>query len=311
MRGLIKLHVAEHAPDAVLLEQLSLAQYSGAVGGPPVLLYPVDAISRFKEQLRRRDASRPLLWLARCWDEWMTRRYEKAMYAKATRVVLASEADRRYLRDELGLVNARLCVIPNAVDVKYFTRTKPRAGGTQVLLFSSFRNEINRDGLDYFVGRIVPRVLARGVALRLVIVGNGARDAMHRYHSLPVPTLVEDYVEDPRPYFEECAVSAVPLRMGTGVKNRVLQAMAMETPIVTSPLGVDALPVRHGEECLIGATADEFAEHLAAVLRSPECADALVMKARRYVEHAHSIEAVTARWLALFSDVVAEAGIRA
>lgn len=87
-----------------------------------------------------------------------------------------------------------------------------------------------------------------------------------------------------RPYLASATLSLSTVRYGVGVQNKVLEAMAMATPVVCSPQAVSALKVQNGEEVLVGDTPEAIAAHIIDLLRTPEKRQKLGENARRYVE---------------------------
>src|SRR6185369_12878801 len=81
--------------------------------------------------------------------------------------------------------------------------------------------------------------------------------------------VIEGSVPDIRPYFRRADIYVAPLRLGRGVQNKILEAMAMRVPVVSSPLAVAGLDLEIGREVLVGQTADEIAAAVIALLRDP------------------------------------------
>jgi glycosyltransferase involved in cell wall biosynthesis len=97
-------------------------------------------------------------------------------------------------------------------------------------------------------------------------------------------------VPDVRPYLRDAQVCVVPLRYGRGVKNKVLEAMAMGVPVVASQVAVDGLGVRDGLEVSLAEKPREYVDAICALLRNPERRRTHAEHALRYVRTAHSWE---------------------
>jgi len=99
-------------------------------------------------------------------------------------------------------------------------------------------------------------------------------------------------VPDIEPYYHQSAVFLHPHAGASGIQNKVLQAMAMGCPVVTTPTGIQGNPAQPGRDVLIGRTDAELAEHCITLLRNPDLRSQIARRARVLVEQTHSWEAV-------------------
>ena len=114
-------------------------------------------------------------------------------------------------------------------------------------------------------------------------------------------------VADVRPWLRACAVYVCPMVSGTGVKNKLLEAMASEAPCVVSDRALGGLSVEQERDVLVGRLPDELVAHVVRVLADPSLASGLGRAARRYVVDHHSWHAVADRYERVFRDVYHEA----
>jgi glycosyltransferase involved in cell wall biosynthesis len=113
-------------------------------------------------------------------------------------------------------------------------------------------------------------------------------------------------VADIRPAYWEASVVAVPIRLGSGVKNKVVHAAACGAPLVSTSFGVDGSGVRPGDEALVADDAADFAAAITATLADPQAAAARATRARR-VAQAHHVDAAGPALEALWGEAVANA----
>ena len=99
-------------------------------------------------------------------------------------------------------------------------------------------------------------------------------------------------VPDVRPYMEQAAVFIIPLRIGGGTRLKVYEAMAMESPIVSTTIGAEGLPVHHGEDIVLADGAEAFAASTIALLRDRERARRLALTAAAFVRREFSWQRV-------------------
>jgi glycosyltransferase involved in cell wall biosynthesis len=121
---------------------------------------------------------------------------------------------------------------------------------------------------------------------------------------------VTGYVDDLRPYLQTALVAVCPMRIGVGIQNKALEAMAVGRPVVCSPLVSRALAgaAPGGDGGLrVANTADEFARSCAQLLSQPEEAHRAGAAARRYVEKHHRWSCAAEALVELYNEVRAEA----
>jgi glycosyltransferase involved in cell wall biosynthesis len=141
----------------------------------------------------------------------------------------------------------------------------------------------NVDAVLWFVQKVLPLVQAEMPEVRFVVVGQRPHRRLDALRDDPSVTLT-GRVEDTRPYITDAAVYVVPLRMGGGTRFKILEAMAMGKPVVSTRLGAEGFPVTHGRDLLLADTPADFAAAVVGLLRSPEQQAELVRAGRAFVE---------------------------
>lgn len=216
------------------------------------------------------------------------RRYEKAVYPDFDSHTIISTEDR----EALGAPGA-VHVIANGVDLDYFA---PRQGERSVdmVFVGNLSYAPNVDCVRYLVQDVMPRIQALRPEASLLIAG---ADPNKEVQSLCTATGVEltGWVEDIRDAYASAAIFVAPMRIGTGLQNKLLEALAMEIPAVTSSLANAALGGRHGENILVADTADEVAEAALRLLTDADLAARSARAGRQFVENNYSWESAVAR----------------
>lgn len=216
-------------------------------------------------------------------------RAERAMARRADRSLFISGRDR----DDLALGHdQRTTIVPNGVDLEFWTRKTPELGSTSIVFTGAMDYRPNVDAALFLVRSILPLVRESVPESTLTIVG---RD--------PVPELAEagraegvtvtGFVDDVRPYLDDAAVFAAPIRFGAGMQNKVLEALAMEVPVVSSTLAAAGLWTQDGEHPPVAVADDaaEFADALVAALRRAERDGTPDRTGRRFVLRHYTWEA--------------------
>ena len=291
--------------DIVHIEHLRAARLVRATGGIPTVYDAVDCISLLFEQAIQHGAQlRSRLMTAV--DLARTRRYEARLLTQYDQVVVTSQRDkhalgrlaRRYLLPQAQV--APITVVTNGVDLEYFHPSNVQHPTSNfqpptVIFTGKMSYHANVAAVLYFAREVLPHIWARDPDVRFQIVGKDPPEAV-RQLATDRRIQVTGTVDDLRPYLAQATVAVCPALYAVGVQNKVLEAMAMGTPVVSTPAGCTALAAEEGREILI---ADDNEALAAAILRAVSdhaLAERLAVAGRQYVEAHHSWES-EARWL--------------
>lgn len=201
-------------------------------------------------------------------------------------VTFTSSVDEARARSDVPAVHST--VIPNAVDVEFF---RPRPGdptpdGRTVLFFGTVDYFPNRDGINVFLRDVWPAIAASHPAARLKIVGPRPTPEVLAARGPRIE--VTGLVDDLRPHLAEAALTIVPLRIGGGTRLKVLEAMAMAKPIVSTTLGAEGIDVASGREVLLADEPPAFAAAVGRLLDDPALGERLGRAARALAEARYS-----------------------
>jgi sugar transferase (PEP-CTERM/EpsH1 system associated) len=178
--------------------------------------------------------------------------------------------------------DARVTVLPNGVDLDYFTPA-PLSEEPNLVFTGAMDYFPNVDGITHFCDEIFPRVQRACPSVRLFIVGRNPAKEVARLADRPGVT-VTGTVPDVRPYLRAAALAVAPLRIARGVQNKILEAMAAGLPVVGTPAAVDGLDAS-GEAGIVSASDPEsFANLVSGYLRDSAGRRDAGARARAYVE---------------------------
>jgi len=184
------------------------------------------------------------------------RRDETAAWRKSSGCVFTSDVDLRQMLQASPSTPA--CVVPNGVDLEYFRPTSASPGEDLIVYTGSINYRPNADAVAYFIREILPKIRRARPGARLLVVGRGAPDWLTRLASEHVE--FTGAVPDVRPYLARAAVAVAPIRIGSGTRIKILEAMAMARPVVTTRVGCEGLNVADQQHVLMADDADAFAE---------------------------------------------------
>ena len=312
--------VQQEPIDVVHIEHLRAARLGRAVQHVPKVYDSVDCISLLFERAWRNGARLSSRLMAGL-DLARTRRYEARLLGQYAHIVITSGEDKRAL-ESLGerylspaSRKAPVTVVTNGVDLRYFSpREDHRRGdghpstnsGHRTLVFTGKMSyHANMAAVLHFARQILPRIWAVCPNVCFQVVG---KDPPPIIQALALETRVEvtGYVDDLRPYLAQASVAVCPTGYAVGIQNKVLEAMAMGTPIVSTPQGSMALAAQDGRDLLVAVGEIEFAEKVSRVLNDEQLARRLAQNGRRYVETYHDWETVAATLEGIYEQVVRE-----
>ncbi len=206
------------------------------------------------------------------------RAYERQLYPRFDQCLVTSALDRERIAAYIPLLPQQIGLVPNGVDLAHY-RPDFRQDGRQGLVFSgALTYGPNRDAMEHFLSRIYPAIQASAPETGLTITGSTAGVRLKSLRSNGHVRFT-GHVDDIRPVVAGAAVCVVPLRQGAGTRLKILEAMALGTPVVSTSKGAEGLEVRSEEHLLIADDADQFAEHTLRLLRSPQLRARLAAKA--------------------------------
>jgi len=186
----------------------------------------------------------------------------------------------------------KIVVVANGVDSSFFHPLE-REKEYDLLFTGNMGYPPNVQSCEFLINRILPLVLGKKPGLKVLIAGANPAMRVRVLRSLQVE--VSGWVPDMREAYARARIFIAPMQLGTGLQNKLLEAMAMNIPCITSPLANQALNARNGEEILIGETPQEYADHVVSLLNDTALAARIAGQGQRFVLKNYSWEAETAK----------------
>jgi ribosomal protein S18 acetylase RimI-like enzyme len=254
------------------VEYTALATYAGDI------LVEHDVTFALYRQIHQREKT-----LGSAWDYWRWKRFERRSIARYRQVVVMSEEDRKLL----GRTNA--VVIPNGVDLARF-RPEHERPGQRLLFIGSFRHFPNIVAYRFFVEHVWPLLKAWSPEVRFDVVAGPDPLLYWQQHTglleMPVDDRIEllGFVADVRPLYIEANVVVVPTLVSAGTNLKVLEAMAMDRAVVSTPSGAAGMGLTNGENVWIAGDPVSFSEAVRELLSNREMRQGMAAAGRRHVE---------------------------
>lgn len=303
MATLIRRTLAQQTFDAVHVEHMRGAELARAVGNRPVIFDSVDSITLLFEKVL---AAGPT-WRSRLMatvELSRNRRYEGNLLQRFSRVLVTSPQDKATLTALSAHPQAdeRIVVLPNGVDLDYFAPlNQPRLADT--LVFSGKMSyHANVAAAIDLITRVMPLIWQQKPEIKLTIVGKDPSPKLLELAGDPRIS-VTGTVPDMRPYIGQAALTILPMRYGVGIQNKVLEAMAMATPVITTSKTLGALQVQANRELLVADTPQAMAASALQLLADAELRQRVGDAGRQYVETCHDWRKAVEKLEQLYTQV--------
>lgn len=258
----------------------------------PTVITPYESYTLFLRRAARQGHLRARLSLP------LARRFESWMFTPYDRTVVIAEPDKAALLSLQPRLN--IAVIPNGIDLERFQlQTSERAPHT-LLFVGNYDYLPNQDAAKLLARRILPAVRRQIPQARLQLVGSSPPDWMRALANDDIE--VSGHVADVKPYLAQGTVFVCPLRIGAGLKNKVLEALSMGIPVAATPLSVDGIHVKHGESAWIAAV-DKMAAGVVRLLRDKRLRHRLSVHGRALIEAEYSWARTASRYERLYDEV--------
>ena len=293
MRRRVAAEVERWSPDVVHATLVRMAPYLPAEGPWHRHVDLVDALSA--NMARRAQASRPAERVAFAAEAKLLERYESKVAATADTTTLVADADRHA---HPGL--ERCAVVANGVDLEGNRFEAPRDRPPVLLFFGNLGYFPNLEPARFVAQEVLPRVLEQVPDAELRLVGARPAAAVRALDALDRVTVVGP-VERMADSIHDAAVAVLPMFTGTGMKNKIVEAMACGTPVVTNATGIEGIEGSiAGVDHLRGETAGELAEACVRLLADPAERLRLAEAGRALVEQNYSWAARAAQLIELY-----------
>ncbi len=229
-------------------------------------------------------------------------KYEFNMYRSADRILVLTPQDRftmQYYAQDLAI-----SVVPAGVDVRYLQAHPPVPKEPIVLLTGFMSDPANEDGVEWFCHHVWPRLSERHPEVKFYIVGASPGRRIRRLAQKDSRIIVTGSVKDLRPYRNRARVFVSPVRLGSGMRTKVLEAMAGGLPVVSTSLGMAGIEAQTGVNCLVADTPELFTQSVEWLLTDRALAARMARSARELVEEKHSLESGLRRFENILNAIV-------
>ncbi len=296
MRSAIYDLVKQNDFDVIHTDQLSMAQYGWmaklwqqteyTTRRPPFLIFDAhNATWTIMDRMRSHVTSllRPLITL----EKKKIQKYENWLITNFDHTLAVSTIDKSALlclQPSNLEVDARISVIPIAVDTNQIKPVVQSDQTPEILTVGTLHYPPNADGIRWFMNNVFSFIIIKNPTARLTIVGkNPPSDFFDIASKYPGRINITGYVEDLIPYFKKAGVLVVPVLAGGGMRVRILEGFARQLAVVTTTVGLEGIEAIDGKEVIVKDKPEDMAKAINFLLESPESAKKIALAGRDLV----------------------------
>ncbi|MBR3628099.1 MAG: glycosyltransferase [Elusimicrobia bacterium] len=282
-------------PDIVQLDFLIMTEYVKHIKNVPVFYTEHDmGLLDFNQSFHDRD-----LEDSERFFEWKKLvQYEKKILDFFTSVIVLTERDK-YLIENLNN-NIKATIIPTGVDTDFYKPNEQIDNEKNLVFVGHYKHFPNADAIVYFVKNIYPKVIQKIPNIKLYIVGSGVTKAVEDLKDNNI--IITGEVEDIRKYLKKPNIFIAPVRLGGGIKGKVLEAMAMGVPVVATKEAVSGIDYSTGNFALISDDKNIFADNIVKIYNDESLYKTLSNNSRNIVEENYNWKKIAEKLNNFYSE---------
>lgn len=271
----VQYHIISIEPDHVICQLIRAAEYVRALPFPKTLDY-MDVFSEGMHQMAKRHKWLGFLFRA---EAKKLARFERTLYKDFDRHIIISEQDR----DRLTLPSKQyIAIIPNGVDER-FSSVSPKTNPAFDLVFvGNLGYGPNKAAVDYLVTQILPALTRKNRKVKLLVAGARPSQSVRKWASMENVT-VKGWVDDIREAYQDGRIFVAPMLSGLGLQNKILEAMSIGLPCITTKMVNNAIGAQHNHQILIAESLDDFVNAIILLLDHPEVRNRIATEGKKFV----------------------------
>ncbi|MFQ3661913.1 MAG: glycosyltransferase family 4 protein [Chloroflexaceae bacterium] len=290
------------SPDVAIVFEIDMAPYVKWLRGVPLILEELELTYLLEHYRQQPDLRWRLRFLLTALQH---RRYVTKLLGRFAAVTVVSEREAALVRDLIHGRPLELAVVPNGADLAACRPYRYDPDPDTLIYPGALSYAANLDAMAYFLAEVFPRIRQARPATTVRITGHSTPA---QRAALPATAGVEytGYVDDVRALIARSAVEVVPLREGGGTRLKILEALALGTPVVSTTKGAEGLDLTPGRDYLIADTPAAFAETTVHLLANPDERTRLSANGRRAVAERYDWRTIGARFVALVETIATQ-----
>ncbi len=289
MKSGIEEVLAHGRTDLIIASQIDMAAYFAAFGNVPALFEEAEVGTLYEQFIH----ARTLKNKARYGLTWgKHRHYLRQVLARFQTCTVVSAREKELLATAVS-PHTPIEIIPNCINLDDYADVQETAVPHTLTITGALTYQPNHEAMVWFLEKVWPRILAHIPEAQLIITGNHADRPLPTTHHVTLT----GFVDDVRPLIARAWASLVPIWTGGGTRLKILEAMALGTPIIATSKGAEGLDAVPGEHLLVADAAEDFATAVLQLLQNAPLHHAISQQAAQFVAARYDWSVVTPRFL--------------
>jgi len=225
------------------------------------------------------------------------KKYENYVFNQFTNTTIISETDRNLIEHP---DNSEIVILPNGVDFDRFKKNPAIKKEYDLVFTGNMSYPPNIKAAHFLANEIIPLLVKKYPDIKLAIAGTNPHPSVKRLTSKNI--IVTGWMDHITDAYNKARIFIAPMQIGTGMQNKILEAMAMEIPCITSQLAGNAIKATHEQNILIGDQPTDYVKFISQLLNDQKFADKIASNALNFVQSNYNWETNSAPILNLIEQ---------
>lgn len=300
MKWQVDQAVELHGYDVVIASQIDMATYSGHLRGVAKIFEEIELTNLYEQPHQQtrlyKRTMKKLTW-------WKYARYARGLIGAHDCCTVVSEIEKKRVQ-EIAPGYQEVYLIPNGVDLDHYQGEFGLPEANRLIYSGALTYSANFDAVSFFLQEIFPIILEKQPQIKLYITGKVDGALLERLPKMD-QVVFTGYVEDIRPWIAQSWASIVPLRVGGGTRIKILESLALGTPVVTTSKGVEGLNLKPGRDLLVADAPKSFAAEVLQLMQDRSMRQALAKAGRAAIERQYDWKGIGRQYHRLLEKVSA------
>lgn len=300
-RNAIAKELSENDYDVIHAETFYVMPHIPKTKVPIVLVEPTIEFSVYKHYV---DTEVPFIFKPiYMFDVIKLKFWEKYYWKRASRLFAVSPEDKEVMKKEMPGIDVG--VIPNGVDVSYFEEKKvEKKNPPRILYHGDYKWMQNVEAVNILIKDVWPKVKSQFKDVKLWISGRSVPEKIKILAKMDTNIEISESLKDNRDAFKAASVLVTPIMSPGGTRLKVLEAMASDLPVVSTPVGVAGLGITPGKHALVSGSVDELAEMTIKVLSDRNLSDRLAKNGKEFVANNFDWHSIVSKLNDVYTELV-------
>jgi glycosyltransferase involved in cell wall biosynthesis len=243
----------------------------------------------------------PLTQASEAWKIEGVKTLELALLKKYSKIICMSDLDKQYLVED-GLNSDQIGVSPSPIDLKVHAVNMPFVFQHRLVFIGPEVHYPNFDAIDWFLNTCWEKLVSKNPALSLDIIGRWTPETIHEFSTFKNVRFL-GFVADLATVMQG-AIMVVPIRIGSGMRMKILEGVCWHVPIVSTAIGAEGLPMQSGENCFLADSPDQFVEAIFQLSENELLQNQFIQASSQIIEFGYSLEESGAKREKIYKTII-------